>query len=88
MYYIFMYLKIKFSFFILFNKQLKLVHIFLDTLCTQYKKRRLEYGTRNAFGRLCSIVITKLYTLSRLLEKFWRISLHVTHDAIGKLYVT
>ena len=88
MYYIFMYLKIKLSFFILFNKRLKLVHIFLDTLCTQYKKRRLEYGTRNAFGRLCSIVITKLYTLSRLLENFWRISLHVTHDAIGKLYVT
>ena len=66
MYYIFMFLKIKLIFFILFNKQLKLVHIFLDTLCTQYKKRRSEYGTRYAFGRLCSIVITKLYTLSRL----------------------
>ena len=34
------------------------------------------------------IKIVKINLLPTLLEKFWRISLYLTDDAIAKLYVT
>ena len=45
-----------------------------------------KYQNIYTYAVVCTLYST-VYTLT-LLEKFWRISLYVTDDAIAKLYVT